>query len=89
VHPANGPGAKTIWCRFEIRLEDAGQHSIRWSLEPAELPDGKKTCAQEKDYDPSLEEGLPLATHVSPFDPEPTAGRKHPALLASRERATI
>jgi hypothetical protein len=38
------------------------------------LPDGKKTSAEEKVW--------PVATHVSPFDPEPTAGRKPPALLA-------
>jgi hypothetical protein len=62
---------------------------LRWSFQPAELPDGKKTCAQESDHDPGLEEGWPFATHVSPFDPEPTAGRKPPALLAFRERVTI
>jgi hypothetical protein len=55
------------------------------------LPDGKKTSAEEKDYDPGLEEGWPLATHVSSFDPEPIAGRKPPALLAFdvRDRMAI
>jgi hypothetical protein len=75
-------GPEPDWCRFEIAPGRCKVTRIRWSLEPAELPDGKKTCAQEKDYDPGFGEGWPVATHVSPFSPEPTAGRKPPAPLA-------
>jgi hypothetical protein len=46
----------------------------------AESPDDKKISAEEKDYDSRFGR-LALATHVS-VDPEPTTGRKPPALLA-------
>jgi hypothetical protein len=45
------------------------------------LPDGKKTSAEEKDYDPGCEEGDNLS-YTYPVCPEPTAGRKPPAPLA-------
>jgi hypothetical protein len=42
---------------------------------------GEKTSAEEKDYDPGLEEADDLS-HTYPVDPERTTPRKLPALLA-------
>jgi hypothetical protein len=75
------------WYRFEMTPRRCMVTRIRWALEPAELTDGKKTSAEEKDYDPGLEEGDDLS-HTYPVCPEPTTPRKPPARLA-RLRVSI